>query len=138
MVCLSVILLCYRIACLWFCNRRFCNKKAALFVLDPVYLLFSLNSDIKNYSIWSFARTFIYTGDKGAWYKLLGIECQILVIHIPPDIAPLPLSLVSALGNLPLATVTFLGGRQSNLSLTKDWRTLCLNWINNYRKINVV
>ena len=33
MVCLSVILLCYRITCLWFCN-----KKGALFVPDPVYL----------------------------------------------------------------------------------------------------
>ena len=26
MLCLSVILLCYRIACLWFCNEKFCNK----------------------------------------------------------------------------------------------------------------
>ena len=27
MVCLSVILLCYRMTCLWFCNKRFCNKR---------------------------------------------------------------------------------------------------------------
>ena len=32
MVCLRLILLCYRITCLWFCN-----KKGALFVPDPVY-----------------------------------------------------------------------------------------------------
>ena len=38
MVCWSVILLCYRVACLWFWNKRFCNKKGALFVLDPVYV----------------------------------------------------------------------------------------------------
>ena len=37
MVWLSVILLCYGIACLWFCNRRFlCNKTGVLFVGDPV------------------------------------------------------------------------------------------------------
>ena len=35
-VCLSVILLYYSSTCLWLCNRRFCNKKWALFVLDPV------------------------------------------------------------------------------------------------------
>ena len=32
MVCLSVIVLCYRITCLWFSNKRFCNKKEVLFV----------------------------------------------------------------------------------------------------------
>ena len=32
MVCLSMILLCYRITCLWFCN-----KKGVLFVPDPVF-----------------------------------------------------------------------------------------------------
>ena len=37
MVCLSVILLCYRMTHLWFCNKRICNKKGALFVPDPVY-----------------------------------------------------------------------------------------------------
>ena len=37
---LSVILLCYRISCLWFCNKRFCNKKGALFVLNPVFVDF--------------------------------------------------------------------------------------------------
>ena len=36
-MCLSVIL-CYRITCLWFCNKRFCNKKEVLFGLDPVYV----------------------------------------------------------------------------------------------------
>ena len=36
MVCLSVILLCYRITCLWLCNKRLYNKKGVLFVLDPV------------------------------------------------------------------------------------------------------
>ena len=36
-VCLNVMLLCYRITCLWFCNKRFCNNKGALFVPDPVY-----------------------------------------------------------------------------------------------------
>ena len=45
MVCLSVILLCYRITCLWFCNKRFlCNKKA-LFVPEPVYWVKSLPCD---------------------------------------------------------------------------------------------
>ena len=42
MVCLSVILLCYRITCLWFCNKRFYNKKGMLFVLDPVFLLYKV------------------------------------------------------------------------------------------------
>ena len=37
MVCFSVILSQYRITCLWFCNKRLCNKKGALFVLDRVY-----------------------------------------------------------------------------------------------------
>ena len=37
MVCLSVILLCYRITCWWFCNKRVCNLKRALFVPDSVY-----------------------------------------------------------------------------------------------------
>ena len=36
-VCLSVILICYRMTHLWFCNKRICNKKGALFVPDPVY-----------------------------------------------------------------------------------------------------
>ena len=37
MQCLSVVLLCYRIACLWFCNKGFlCNKKGVLFMPDPV------------------------------------------------------------------------------------------------------
>ena len=27
MGCLNVILLCYRITCLWFCSKRFCDKK---------------------------------------------------------------------------------------------------------------
>ena len=36
MVCLSVILLCDRITCVWFCDKRFCNKKGAFFVPDPV------------------------------------------------------------------------------------------------------
>ena len=43
MVCLSVILLWYRITCSWFCNKRFYNKKGfflnykgSLFVSDPV------------------------------------------------------------------------------------------------------
>ena len=34
-VCLNVILLRYRITCLWLCNKRFCNKKGVLFVSDP-------------------------------------------------------------------------------------------------------
>ena len=41
MVCLSVILLlllCYRIACLWFWNKRFCNKTGVLFVPDPAFV----------------------------------------------------------------------------------------------------
>ena len=38
MLCLSVILLCYRITRLSFCDKRFCNKEGALFVLDPVYV----------------------------------------------------------------------------------------------------
>ena len=37
MVCLSVILLCFRITCL-----QFCNKKGALFVPDPVFLIIIL------------------------------------------------------------------------------------------------
>ena len=37
MVCLSVILFCYRITCLWFCNKSSCNKKEVLFVPDPVF-----------------------------------------------------------------------------------------------------
>ena len=37
MMWLSVILLCYRIACLWFCNKRLYNKKRALFGPDTVY-----------------------------------------------------------------------------------------------------
>ena len=36
MVYLSVILLCHRITCLLFCNKKFCNKKGALFVPDPL------------------------------------------------------------------------------------------------------
>ena len=36
MVCLSVILLCYRIPCLGFWNERFWNKEGVLFVPDPV------------------------------------------------------------------------------------------------------
>ena len=40
MVCLSVIWLCYRVTCLWFCNKIFlCNKKGVLFVPDPVLCL---------------------------------------------------------------------------------------------------
>ena len=35
-MCLSVILLCYRITCLWFCNKRVCNKKGVLSVPGPV------------------------------------------------------------------------------------------------------
>ena len=37
MVCLSVILLCHRITCLWFCNESICNKKqgGVLSVQDP-------------------------------------------------------------------------------------------------------
>ena len=27
MMCLSVVVLCYRITCWWLCNKRFCNKK---------------------------------------------------------------------------------------------------------------
>ena len=46
MVCLSVILLCYRITCWWFCNQRFCNKKGALFVLYPVYYIFCQSDKI--------------------------------------------------------------------------------------------
>ena len=42
MVCLCVILLCYRIICLWFRNERFCNKKGALFVPDPVYFDYAI------------------------------------------------------------------------------------------------
>ena len=38
MVCLSILLLCYRITCLGFYNKSFCNKKGALFVPDPVYV----------------------------------------------------------------------------------------------------
>ena len=38
MVCLSVILLCYRIICLWFCDKIFCNKKGTLFGPDPVWM----------------------------------------------------------------------------------------------------
>ena len=37
MVCLSAILLCYRITCLWFCNKGFCNKKGH-------YLCWTLNA----------------------------------------------------------------------------------------------
>ena len=37
MVCASVILLCYRITCSWFCNKRFFNKTGPLFVPDTVY-----------------------------------------------------------------------------------------------------
>ena len=37
MVCLSVILLCYRMTYLRFYNKRFCNKKGVLFVPGPVY-----------------------------------------------------------------------------------------------------
>ena len=37
MVWLSALLLCYRITCLWFFNKRFCNKKEVLFVPDPIY-----------------------------------------------------------------------------------------------------
>ena len=37
MVCLSVILLCYRMTCLWFANKRFCKKKA-LFLPNAVFL----------------------------------------------------------------------------------------------------
>ena len=29
MVCLGVVLLWYRIACLWFCHKRFCNKNGS-------------------------------------------------------------------------------------------------------------
>ena len=39
MVCLSVILLCYRITCLWICNKRVCNKKGTLYFLTCIYLL---------------------------------------------------------------------------------------------------
>ena len=39
MVCLRVIVLCYRITFLWFCNQGFCNQRGALFVPDPVVLL---------------------------------------------------------------------------------------------------
>ena len=44
MVSLSVVLLCYRVTCLWLCNKRYCNKKGVLFVLDPVYLQFFCKS----------------------------------------------------------------------------------------------
>ena len=37
MVCLSVILVCYRIICLWLCNRTW-----ALFVPDPVFYFVNL------------------------------------------------------------------------------------------------
>ena len=48
LVCLSVILLCYRIPCLWLCNKRFlCNKKGVLFVPDPVFWDFIDCKDIK-------------------------------------------------------------------------------------------
>ena len=43
MVCLSVILLlllCYRIACLWFWDKRFCNKTGVLFVPDPAFVMY--------------------------------------------------------------------------------------------------
>ena len=30
------MLVCYRMACVWFCNNRSCNKPGALSVLDPV------------------------------------------------------------------------------------------------------
>ena len=38
MVCVSMMLLCDRITYLWFCNKRFCNKKGALFVLEYIYM----------------------------------------------------------------------------------------------------
>ena len=46
MVCLSVILLYYGIACLWFYNTGFCNKKGALFVPDPVYWFLNVKSTL--------------------------------------------------------------------------------------------
>ena len=44
-VCLSVLLLCYRITWLWFCNKTFCNKTfcnktGTLFVKDSVFSYF--------------------------------------------------------------------------------------------------
>ena len=48
MLCLSMILLRYRITCLWFCNKRFYNKKGPLFVPDlifnPLILLWNSHS----------------------------------------------------------------------------------------------
>ena len=35
-MCFGEILLCYKNICLWFYNKRFCNKKGGLFVPDPV------------------------------------------------------------------------------------------------------
>ena len=38
MVCLSVILLCYRITWLWFCNKRFCNKKGGCYLCWTLHI----------------------------------------------------------------------------------------------------
>ena len=40
-LCLSVILLCYRIACLGFCNKRFCNKNKGHYLCRTLYVWFS-------------------------------------------------------------------------------------------------
>ena len=39
MLCLNVILLFYRVTCLWFCNKRFCNKKRGVNCAGPPTIL---------------------------------------------------------------------------------------------------
>ena len=42
-LCLSVVLLGYRITCLWFCNRRFCNKKGC-YLCQMLYIMKLISS----------------------------------------------------------------------------------------------
>ena len=39
MVCWSMILLCYIITCLWFCNKRFCHKKGIICTRPCIFII---------------------------------------------------------------------------------------------------
>ena len=45
-ICLSVILLCYRITWLWFCNKRLCNKKGHYLCLTLTSYWFCFSGEL--------------------------------------------------------------------------------------------